>query len=107
MTENEIIKALKHCKTTSCTGCPYAGDDLLRECIENLIGDALVLINRQKAKIEALQMDNDQLQSDVINANCNCDHIIMLLEDKKDVSYNTKFRVAKPKRLKSILSYKI
>lgn len=32
------------------------------------------LINRQQAKIEALQMDNEQLQIDIINANINLEH---------------------------------
>ena len=32
------------------------------------------LINRQQAKIDALQMDNEQLQSDIINSNMNLEH---------------------------------
>ena len=70
--------------------CDYPTDDLCCECCFKGTDDCtgnltkatidltkatIDLINRQQVKIEALQMDNEQLQSDVINANMNLEHI--------------------------------
>lgn len=44
--------------------------------VDAVLLGALDLINRQQAKIEALQMDNKQLESDVINANMNGEHLL-------------------------------
>lgn len=45
----------------------------------DLIADRFVellnKIDRQQAKIEVLTMDNNQLQSDIVNANCNYEEI--------------------------------
>ena len=43
--------------------------------MSNLRKSVFDLMNRQRAKIEALQMDKEQLESDVINANMNCEHL--------------------------------
>lgn len=60
MTDNEIIKALKCCSSTSildCADCPYWGTR--RSCgVKQMKKDALNLINRQKAEIERLQKYN-------------------------------------------------
>ena len=93
MTDNEIIKALEYCpKATTLgdceklecpalrkEGCYYAcfGEDIYEN---ELMKDALSVINRQKAKIEALQMDNEQLQSDIVNANMNAEHALAEIE---------------------------
>lgn len=57
MTDNEIIKALECCSSTSildCADCPYWGTR--RSCgVKQMKKDALNLINRQKAEIEELQ----------------------------------------------------
>lgn len=75
MTDNEIIKVLECCSKES--GCP---DDCLgRKVGCELEGYALNLINRQKAKIEALQKDNMILR-DVI---CARDTKIEILQSKK------------------------
>lgn len=53
LTDEEIVKALEICKTSSikgCDGCPF---DTLSYCDEITI-NALNLINRQKAEIERL-----------------------------------------------------
>ena len=85
MKDNEIIKALVCCKgIPMCDRCPY-----LKKC-GRLSGDALDLIYRQQSKIKALQMDNAQLQSDIITANCNLDHVTMLF--KEEVSKNEKLK---------------
>lgn len=53
MTDNEIIKALEHCKNqgfvSKCCECRYKNAS---GCVEYLITDALDLINHQKAEIE-------------------------------------------------------
>ena len=79
MTDNEIIKALECCLLSNeqqeerCAECPlYETYEMI--CQNLLAYYSLDLINRQKAKIEALQMDNAQLQSDVVNANMNLHH---------------------------------
>lgn len=77
MTDNEIIKALECCANErgceKCPANPHRGN--YGFCTSPLIKDSFDLINRQKAKIEALQMDNAQLHSDCINANMNLEHL--------------------------------
>lgn len=90
MTDNEIIKALECCACSDgCENCLYA-----KQCdgVEHLT-NALDLINRQKAKNEALQMDNQQLQSDIINENQNYDHIKGLWEVEKEKVEKAKQKV--------------
>lgn len=78
MTDNEIIKALECCDGTlgGCEECPNYRNRY--RC--TIKPDALNLIRNQKAKIEALQMDNAQLQSDVVNANMNSEHTLAEVE---------------------------
>ena len=85
MTDKEIIRALEchddlSFNRNACERCPILNHI---DCGHKLAGNALALINRQQAKIEALQMDNRQLQSDIINANCNGDQIALLFEEEK------------------------
>ena len=52
--------------------------DIQNEDIDNYSKDIEFLklyINSQQAKIEALTMDNERLQSDIVNANCNYEKI--------------------------------
>lgn len=51
-----------------------------RGIVANAINDILTEYYHQQSKIEAQKMDIRQLQNDVINANCNLDHITMQLE---------------------------
>ena len=73
MTDNEIIKALEYCMYDDydyCKECMYREN---KPCQENLIRDALCLINRQKAEIERLRynlkavLDERADHSDAIN----------------------------------------
>ena len=56
MTDKEIIKALGMCLdlSTECDGCAY---ETTRHCYQNLVRDALDLINRQQEKLK-VQADN-------------------------------------------------
>lgn len=62
MTDNGIIKALECCKTNNafdCNYCPYEGiGNEMVGCVNRLIGDALDLINRQKAELDDLKRDD-------------------------------------------------
>ena len=51
MTDNEIIKALECCKDNNCNECPIEG------CTDDIFGNALDLINRQKAENDSLKVD--------------------------------------------------
>lgn len=86
MTDNEIIKALERCSMFGtidcCGGCPFGGNTV-RNCVDDLLLAAICLINRQNAKIEALQMDNAQIQSDNINTNMNFEHLQAEIERLK------------------------
>lgn len=63
MTDNEIIKALECCSHRNedfpCDGCPAY--NIAQMCMENLMSDALDLINRQKAEIERLSIESETL----------------------------------------------
>lgn len=74
MTDNEIIKALEHCtsSTTSeaCNGCPLFSTTVCTEMENGLMIYALNLINRQKAEIERLKKDRgeiDKFARDICN----------------------------------------
>lgn len=61
MTDNEIIKALDHCKNgTNCRCCPYF--KCSARCVNDAMGDALDLINRQKEEIAELKSKCDSLR---------------------------------------------
>ena len=63
MTDNEIIKAMEYCYANEnhCRICPYMQKD---QCIVVRTKDALDLINRQKAEIEALKLINSTYAAD-------------------------------------------
>lgn len=64
ITDDEIIKALECCVkiTTDCEKCPYWGISKVENCFDVAKQDAVDLINRQKAEIESLKYDYDNLQ---------------------------------------------
>lgn len=75
MTDNEIIKALECCTSEGfvCSGCPY---DTLEaqgveyteyDCSWYLRADALDLIERQKAEIERLKDEKDNLIKTILS----------------------------------------
>lgn len=81
MTDNEIIRALECCQgNADCANCPYYENNHY-QCGNNFNKDVLDLINRQKAEIEALQKDKKQLESDIIIANNNYEHIKSIWEN--------------------------
>ena len=51
MTDEQIIKALECCSDSNCHECPIEG------CTDDIFGNALDLINRQKAENESLKVD--------------------------------------------------
>lgn len=63
MTDEQIIKALECCADQSnskaCQECPYNTKAL--NCVRYIVVDALALIQRQKAEIERLTNDNEDL----------------------------------------------
>lgn len=65
MNDNDIIKALEHCRIgkreNDCKKCPLYGR--VPACVGYLTQDALALINRQKAEIERLTGYNENLQT--------------------------------------------
>lgn len=93
MTNLEIIKGLRACANgTECRRCPYSTESAT--CVNDLMPDTLdlitqrkaevkelknlcvskdIIIKGQEAKIEALKMDNQQLQKDNFIANENAD----------------------------------
>jgi hypothetical protein len=101
MTDNEIIKALQLCTGGDiyCKDCPYTD---IQRCRYVSLVDALDLINRQnseisvkrklldiaEAKFKAYEMDKAQLESDIVNANMNLEHLqyeFDLLKQEKSV----------------------
>ena len=74
--DNNIIKALECCILGDCQGCFY-GDTDQRHCKDDLMQNALELINRQKAEIERLEFVRtreaqryEQKRSDQAHTNC-------------------------------------
>lgn len=64
MTDNEIIKALEYCEDSAdtdkhCLKCPYCNESY---CLDKMMADALSIINRQKAEIDALIAGQETLQ---------------------------------------------
>lgn len=72
MTDNEVIKALECCLSDAwedCDKCPLEKfpDDYIG-CRNNLIKVTIDVINRQKAKIEQLKKEKEEMYQDVISA---------------------------------------
>lgn len=64
MTDEQVIKTLECCvkgKQHCCNECPIRGND---DCIGAILADALFVINRQKAEIEALEYDMQVLKQE-------------------------------------------
>ena len=97
MTDNEIIKAGECIKGEKalCLSCPYRAR--FPDCKKYVIRDIFALASRQEAEIEALQMENKQLQSDVITANQYYEHTKEQLEKAIKISQrsNQRFKEAK------------
>ena len=82
MTDSEIVKTLETCcSSRNCYDCEFAGE---MDCACEVSKVLLPLINRQKAKIEALQMDNEQLKIDIANANMNLESMVAEYEADKE-----------------------
>lgn len=120
LTDNEIVRAFVccHIEKQNCIDCPAIANDtdcvniekLFVDVFNRLQADKEALIAGQEtlqkalaeknAKIEALQMDNAQLQSDNINANMNCENLQAEIERLKkfktyfDSLYGTGLEVA-------------
>ena len=67
MTDNKTIKALECCKVCSspehCGECPYVECTTTKGCVGEMLTDVLDLINRQKAEIEELERELEDLSS--------------------------------------------
>jgi hypothetical protein len=64
MNDNDITKALECCRIggDKCRfDCPYINAGT-KNCVDDLLEDAINLINRQKAEIERLNAENDKLR---------------------------------------------
>lgn len=71
MTDKEIIKALEYCINNNgiCEDCPLLNKmNSSKECTDEMIRGALTIINRQKAEIEKLKKEKDEMHKDVIVA---------------------------------------
>lgn len=87
MTDNDAIKAYECCEgedgcNPNCADCPLSpsGDN---SCFNRVRKKVLEIVKRQKADNEALQNENKQLQSDVLIANKNYEHIKEIWEAEK------------------------
>lgn len=64
MTDNEIIKALNDCRDISCNDCLLCND--LCEIDHGGVPAFIIdLINRQKAEIERLNLENSQITASI------------------------------------------
>ena len=65
MTDKEIIKAIEYCKNNEdngCRGCVFYGNEK-GTCIDELISNALDLINRQQAEIEYFKKEHIEVDN--------------------------------------------
>jgi hypothetical protein len=95
-TDEEVIRALECCvngTSEACLKCTFGLTPPYPVCKTMVEKYALDLINRQRAEIKALEMDNAQLQSDIINANQNSDHIKGLWEAEREKVEKAKQKV--------------
>lgn len=72
----------------------YPGDSLLK----SVLRDSKRILSKAKVKIEALQMDNKQLQSDVITANQYYEHTKEQLEKAIKISQRSNQRFIEAKK---------
>ena len=68
MKDNDIIKALQHCKREAgkhdCKNCPYVASKGLC-CTTNMLNDTIDLINHQKDEIEKLNSKIKDLYKEI------------------------------------------
>ena len=69
LSDNEIIKAMEYCEDSAdtdkhCLKCPYCNESY---CLDKMMADALSLINRQKAEIERLENNIEQVEESFID----------------------------------------
>ena len=67
MNDNDIIKALECCAKSRntevyCHECPYRD---VGYCLDEMMSEAILLVNRQKAEIEALIAGQETLQKNL------------------------------------------
>ena len=78
MTDNEIIKALECCSHRNedlpCDGCPAY--NIAQMCMEDLMSDAIDLINRQKAEVEQLKIVAGGLEQALKNVTAEVDRLL-------------------------------
>ncbi len=87
VTDEQIIKAFELCEgedgiTPKCSECPISHTKDC-QCFTFVRKRLLEIVNRQKAENEELQTENKQLQSDVLIANQNYEHIKEIWEAEK------------------------
>ncbi len=99
VSDNEIFVAVEICDKLDFFYGQRAGRelwstkpiDIQNKDIEQFSKDIALLkdvLCKQKSLIEAQKMDNEQLQSDIINAISNNDHMLMLYkEEKREVEH--------------------
>jgi hypothetical protein len=68
MTDEQIVKALEICLTSSVKECPDCPYYRIRPCISTVTQDAINLINRQKAEIEDLNKSRNGLLRKCVSA---------------------------------------
>ena len=63
LTDEQIIKALEHCKVSNCLGCP--AHSCIENCLDVLTPNVLEVINRQKAEIDILIRKKETLRDEI------------------------------------------
>lgn len=88
MTDNEIIKALTDCVEAlcDCRVCHFnrMHRDEFENCVDVALEQALSLINRQKAEIEALEKNVDDGEAEIEAVKRRCDVALSLMERKEE-----------------------
>ena len=104
VTDEQIIKAFESCEgedgiAPKCSECPISHTEDV-QCFTFVRKRLLEIVKRQKAENEELQTENKQLQSDVLIANQNYEHIKEIWEaDKTRLSEKIKEYIDKHNEL--------
>lgn len=65
-TDEEVIKALECCANADCLNCPRWSEDWSSGMCADFLPSVLAIINHQKAEIERLQVELDDLKRDTV-----------------------------------------
>ena len=102
-TDEEVIKALECCSKDNvkdCDACPYEDMETKTYCVNELIKDALDIINRQKSEIDILVRKHDSLLDELAEKQAEIERLQEIVNPKCERCVSKTIASAKSEAIK-------